>query len=90
MEILELDQVKVSKQLRYMKEQGLVEGERMAQWMVYRLADPDNALLQENLKCLQDCCGEQIGFKKDLARRKKISKRIQEDAPVCASAIFNT
>ena len=88
MEILEVDQVKVSKQLRYMKELGMVEGERMAQWMVYRLADPGNALLQENLKCLEDCCGESIGFQEDARKRETMNIRIQKEAPLCAQAIF--
>lgn len=44
-EILDADQVRVSKQLRYLKEQGVVVSERKAQWMVYRLAEPDNAVI---------------------------------------------
>ena len=71
-EILESDQVKISKQLRYMKELGMVEGERRAQWMVYRLADADNPLLNENLKCLQDCAGETVRFDRDLQERRRI------------------
>jgi len=89
MEILEVDQVKVSKQLRYMKELGMVEGERMAQWMVYRLANPEDKLLLENLKCLEDCCGESIGFSEDAKKRQAITARIQKDAPACAAGIFN-
>jgi ArsR family transcriptional regulator len=57
-EILDCDQVKMSKQLRYMKELEMVEGERQAQWVIYRLADPHQPLLAENLKCLQDVAGE--------------------------------
>ena len=83
MEILGADQVKVSKQLRYMKGLGMVEGERQAQWMVYRLAEPENPLLVENLKCLQDCAGEALAFRKDLARREELLKRIAVVGEAC-------
>ena len=77
-EILESDQVKISKQLRYMKELGMVEGERQAQWMVYRLADADNPLVVENLKCLQDCFTEELCFGEDLRKRSRIVEAIQD------------
>jgi len=72
MEILGADQVKISKQLRYMKALGMVEAERCAQWMVYRLADKKNQLLLENLKCLQDCSSEKVVFRRDLQARKRV------------------
>lgn len=78
MEILGADQVKISKQLRYMKELGMVEGERSAQWMVYRLAEPSHPLLEENLKCLQDCAGEAICFAEDSARRRELMARLND------------
>ena len=77
-EILESDQVKISKQLRYMKELGMVESERRAQWMVYRLADADNPLLNENLKCLQDCAGETVRFDRDLQERRRIIDSLRQ------------
>lgn len=82
MDILEADQVKVSKQLRYMKDLGIVESERQAQWMVYRLADQQNPLLKENLKCLQDCKGERAVLRKDLQKRARIVERLQPDSPI--------
>ena len=88
MEILEADQVKVSKQLRYMKDLGLVAGERQAQWMIYRLADPKNPLLEENLKCLQDCAGEELCFAEDLEKRKAILSQLREEASGCAEALL--
>lgn len=76
MEILDADQVKVSKQLRYMKELGMVEADRQAQWMVYRLAHPDHPILAENLKCLQDCATEDVCFTEDSAKRKQLVARL--------------
>jgi len=86
-ELLDADQVKVSKQLRYMKELGMVEGERFAQWMVYRLADPDDPLLRENLQCLQDCYGEDTSFLADLQARRKLAARVRRETPECAEAM---
>jgi ArsR family transcriptional regulator, arsenate/arsenite/antimonite-responsive transcriptional repressor len=77
-EILECEQVRMSKQLRYMKELGMVVGSRQAQWIVYRLAEPDHPLLAENLKCLQDCAGESLMFSTDRAKRAGIMRRIED------------
>ncbi len=87
MEILKADQVKISKQLRYMKQLGMVDAERKAQWMVYRLADGGNPLLEENLKCLQDCAGESLAFSEDLKKRGQIVSRARREHDACASAL---
>ena len=86
-EILNSGQVKISKQLRYMKELGMVEDERVAQWKVYRLADSANPLLQENLKCLQDCYGDSIDFNLDVQKRSVVINRTQRENAACAQAI---
>ncbi len=86
-EILDSEQVKISKQLRYMKEQGMLEDERVAQWKVYRLAEIDHPLLQQNLKCLQDCYGEEIDFDEDNKKRAEITIRMQQEDAACAQAI---
>jgi ArsR family transcriptional regulator len=88
MEILGTDQVKTSKQLRYMKELGMVDGERQAQWIVYRLAEPDHPLLAENLKCLQDCAGEELCFHEDTKKRASIMARLREEPSACSEALL--
>jgi len=88
MEILDADQVKVSKQLRYMKELGMVEGEREAQWMVYRLAEPDHPLLEENLKCLQDIAADELNFADDLRKRAAIMEKLRCEPTGCADALL--
>ncbi|MEK6231995.1 MAG: metalloregulator ArsR/SmtB family transcription factor [Luteolibacter sp.] len=88
MEILGSDQVKISKQLRYMKGMGLIAGERVAQWMVYRVAETDSPLLEENLKCLQDCAAERLGFARDSALRKSLLAKLKSEPNACASAIL--
>ncbi len=77
-EILEAGQVKVSKQLSYMKALGMVEAEREAQWMIYRLPEPPNPLLIENLKCLQDQAGDAVCFRRDLKQRRQLLKRLRQ------------
>lgn len=87
MEILESGQVKVSKQLRYLKELGLVEGERKAQWMIYRLTDPDAPLLRANLACLRESETTSPGLADDASRREHLTSRIRVEGPACAEAI---
>ena len=87
MEILEADQVKISKQLRYMKDLGMVDAERKAQWMIYRLAEAGNPLLEQNLKCLQDCAGESLAFAEDMRKRRVVTARARKASPVCAEAL---
>lgn len=89
MEILGAEQVKVSKQLRYMKELGLVEVERHAQWRVYRLTEAEHPLLVENLKCLQVCAGEELCFAEDLGKRAAVLKRMEGEATCCAEALLS-
>ena len=86
-EILGSDQVKVSKQLRYMKDLGMVEAERDAQWRVYRLAGRTSPLLEENLKCLQDCAGGEIGFAADLRKRAALIKRARAGRTPCPEVV---
>ncbi|MFP4260714.1 MAG: ArsR/SmtB family transcription factor [Opitutales bacterium] len=88
MELLDSDQVKMSKQLRYMRELGMVKGERQAQWMVYRLAEPTHPLLDENLKCLQDCGGEDLGFRQDLKRREELIDRLRQEGSGCSESLL--
>ncbi|HSH09087.1 MAG TPA: metalloregulator ArsR/SmtB family transcription factor [Oceanipulchritudo sp.] len=83
MEILDSDQVKISKQLRYMKELGLVEGERQAQWMVYRLTEPGDPLLASNLSCLRTAFREELGLGEDLRKRAEILARIECATGAC-------
>lgn len=87
-EILDCDQVRMSKQLRYMKELGMVEGERHAQWIVYRLADPNDPLLAENLKCLQDCGPEELCLAEDRRKRRAVVERLQAESTAGAQALL--
>lgn len=65
--ILEEPQVKISKHLRYLREHGLVIGERSGNWIVYSLVPKPPKLLTTNL-CLLN---EDSSLKKDLTRLKR-------------------
>jgi len=90
LEVLECDAVKLSKQLRYMKQLGMLEGEREAQWIVYRLADPDHPLLAENLKCLQDCAAEELPFASDRRKRQRIIERLRLEPSGCSETLLSS
>jgi ArsR family transcriptional regulator len=81
-------QVKVSKHLAYLKERGLVEANREANWMVYRLPEKRSRELAANLACLQDCAAEDPIFRRDAGRLLKIRARLAKEA--CPCAVRNT
>jgi ArsR family transcriptional regulator len=89
MEILGSEQVKISKQLRYLKELGLVTVERQAQWRVYQLAEPENPLLRSNLDCLQAGSGGELPFTEDLHKRSSILARLAAEGPDCAETVLS-
>ncbi len=89
MEILEADQVRISKQLRYLKELGAVDGERRAQWMVYSLVDPVHPTLLENLHSLPERANEHPEFRQDLKLRAALIKRLQRKEIACKEAVLS-
>ena len=88
MEILGADQVKVSKQMRYMKELGLVTGERVAQWMVYRRCDPQDPGLLANLEALEEIKDGALPFDDDRSVRSEIVERMACEGAPCAAALI--
>jgi ArsR family transcriptional regulator len=71
-EILRAPQVRISKHLAYLRERGMVETQREGAWIVYSLAARPTLELTANMKCLQDCCGENAKFRGDLQRMRKV------------------
>ena len=86
-EILGMDQVRLSKQLRYMKDQGVVKAERSAQWMIYRLAEPVKQLLAENLSCLRGLAGTDLPLSSDREHRGNLFERISVEGSPCSAEI---
>jgi len=71
-EVLGEPQVKISKHLAYLKVQGMVEGRRYQNWMIYSLPQKRSLELDTNLRCLQDCVSTEPVFKKDLRHLTKL------------------
>lgn len=76
-------QVKISKHLGYLKRNGMVDAERCANWMIYRLPAKPPAQLKANLACLQDCVREERVFRDDAARLRKIRAGFGPETPAC-------
>lgn len=88
-DILESDQVKVSKQLRYMKQLGVLQGRREAQWMVYRLVDNAQQLLLENLDFLYAHHGQEMTLSEDLKNREKAISQIRDMGIACPEVVIS-
>lgn len=71
-EILGVDQVPISKHLAYLREHGMVETRRHAQWVIYSLPAIRVEELDLQLRCLQDCVQSNAVFRKDLKQLKKV------------------
>ncbi len=82
-DVLREPQVKISKHLGYLRRNGLVEAERCANMMIYRLPDDRSAPLRANLACLQDCAHEERIFRDDLGRLAKVRAKFGPDTPAC-------
>ena len=80
--ILEMNQVKISKHLTYMKERGMVESKRFENWMIYSLPKDSTSELESNLKCLQDCLIEHSVFQQDLIRLENIKDKVNQVEPI--------
>jgi len=81
--ILDEPQVKISKHLRYLKDHGIVETERQATWMIYRLPGKQPRELRANLACLQDCAQEDAALGRDLKRAGKLRSALPKGGPLC-------
>lgn len=82
-EILDEPQVKISKHLAYLRERGLVESRKDANWVVYQLPAKPSRELAANLACLQDCVTENPVFRRDAERRDKLVAKLGDDSPIC-------
>src|SRR3954451_23649487 len=81
--ILAAPQVKISKHLAYLREHGMVETRREANWMIYSLPAEASPELTANMKCLQDCCRENRVFKSDLRRMSDALAKDAGPLPEC-------
>ncbi|NCG09056.1 MAG: metalloregulator ArsR/SmtB family transcription factor [Verrucomicrobia bacterium] len=88
--LLDAPQVKISKQLAYLKTLGLVEAERRGNWMIYRMAQPVPDLLTSNLQHLRDSkesSGRQLQV--DTRARTQLLKQLAAPKSTCPKVLFN-
>lgn len=86
-EALQLPQSKISKQLSYMKKNGLLVSRRYNNWTIYEIPEATNSLLEENLRCLQDLIFSDSQFREDRARLAKLDTSVAcvPEAACCES-----
>lgn len=87
-EILDESQVKVSKQLQYLKRMGLVSAQREGMWMVYSLINPSHPLLVANLNALVALKEYHPYFTEDINKREIILKRFTENKAECPKVVY--
>lgn len=85
--VLREPQVKISKHLGYLKRHGLVESERCANLVIYRLPAKPPPQLAVNLACLQDCAATEPVFRGDLTRLGKLHASFGPDCLLPSAVI---
>lgn len=90
-ELLDVPQVKMSKQLAIMKQLDLIGAHREGTWMVYSLQTPNNGLIHNNIKYLREAdCSECNQLQRDLINRGKLILRITDNGEDCPDGICQT
>ena len=84
--VLRKSQVVISQHLAYLRERGLVTGQRYRNWMIYSLPDARPAALEANLQCLREA--DEPALRKDAQSLAKLmgSKTVSDllDEGCCA------
>lgn len=87
-ELLDVPQVKMSKQLATMKQLGLIESSREGTWMIYTLVEPLHGLIRSNLNYLRESkCAECNQLQRDLVNRGKMILRITKSGDDCPAGV---
>lgn len=87
-ELLDVPQVKMSKQLTTMKRLGLIESSREGTWMIYSLVEPIDGLLRSNLQYLREAdCAECNQLQKDLIKRGNLILQITKEKIDCPESV---
>jgi len=77
-ELLGETQVKISKQLAYLKQHSFVRATREGTWMIYELTAEGGGLLETNLEHLRSAnCQECNQLQKDLRARERMLRKIE-------------
>ena len=82
--ILGISQVKASRHLGYLRQRGLVEVTKNANWRIYRLPEKPDVLLARQLACLRDCAQNVPSINQDREAREQIEADITASTTCCA------
>jgi DNA-binding transcriptional ArsR family regulator len=82
-EILAISQVKSSRHLAYLREHGMVEVVKNANWRIYRLPDRPDPLLKAQIECLRECVATIPQIRQDLKARRGIESDIAASTACC-------
>ena len=86
-EILGICQVKVSKQLAYLKKLGVVDSKREANWVVYMLKEPPHPVLVENIRMLRAPESGHAELAQDLEKRREMLNRVESGEKVAPQPV---
>ncbi|WP_269526875.1 ArsR/SmtB family transcription factor [Coraliomargarita parva] len=87
-DLLEVTQVKMSKQLASMKQLGLIECHREGTWMIYSLSEPVPGLLRSNLDYLRKAeCKDCSQLQQDIVRRGQLIITLTESEQACPESV---
>lgn len=82
--ILGISQVKTSRHLGYLRQRGLVDVTKNANWRIYRLPDNPDVLLARQIACLRECANDLPVHRRDRKARKRIEADIFASTACCA------
>jgi ArsR family transcriptional regulator, arsenate/arsenite/antimonite-responsive transcriptional repressor len=85
-ESLGVSQPKASRHLAYLRRAGIVETRRQGQWVYYRLADTDNAILKTIRQAVEHALGHLDTVRRDAGRLEKKTGCCLPDARIPAFA----
>ena len=71
-EVLKINQPKISRHLAYLKRAGVVEARRDGKWIHYRIANPPDAHAAKIVREVRDWLESDSGMQNDRARLAKI------------------
>ncbi|MEO8205435.1 MAG: metalloregulator ArsR/SmtB family transcription factor [Chthoniobacterales bacterium] len=86
-ELLDQSQVKISKHLAILRQKGLVEAHREANWMIYDLLKKRDRWLKKNLKALKQSRSDEKFLKEDLERREKLMVSLSRNPGLTPGAV---
>ena len=70
--VLHKSQVVISQHLAYLRERGVVTGQRYKNWMIYALPAERPAVLEANLQCLGQAVESEPTLRKDAQKLAKL------------------